>query len=188
MAQAYQARTPRSSGLYEVLDLILDKGLVIDAYVRVSLVGIEILTIDARIVVASVDTYLRFAEAVNRLELGGGESTQKRGLPEVMGELQEGGARSKTRGALSGVGESVSSALQGDRGEQREGPGLLGRAKEAVQESLGGERGDEADDEQADAGAGGQNETGREQRGGSPTDSRAPQEGRRPPQRRGGRS
>ena len=49
--------------------LILDKGLVIDVFVRVSLVGIEILTIDARIVVASVDTYLRFAEATNRLDL-----------------------------------------------------------------------------------------------------------------------
>jgi gas vesicle structural protein len=47
----------------------LDKGLVIDIYLRVSLVGIEILTVDARIVVASVDTYLRFAEAVNRLDL-----------------------------------------------------------------------------------------------------------------------
>ena len=47
---------PSSSGLYEVLDLILDKGLVIDAYVRVSLVGIELLSIDARIVIASVDT------------------------------------------------------------------------------------------------------------------------------------
>jgi gas vesicle structural protein len=47
----------------------LDKGLVIDIYVRVSLVGIELLTIDARIVIASVDTYLRFAEAVNRLDL-----------------------------------------------------------------------------------------------------------------------
>jgi hypothetical protein len=47
----------------------LDKGLVIDIYVRVSLVGIELLTIDARIVIASVDTYLRFAEAVTRLDL-----------------------------------------------------------------------------------------------------------------------
>jgi gas vesicle structural protein len=47
----------------------LDKGLVIDIYVRVSLVGIELLTIDARIVIASVDTYLRFAEALNRLDL-----------------------------------------------------------------------------------------------------------------------
>ena len=55
---------PRPSGLADVIDVILDKGLVIDAYVRVSLIGIEILTIDARIVIASVDTYLRFAEAV----------------------------------------------------------------------------------------------------------------------------
>jgi gas vesicle structural protein len=47
----------------------LDKGLVIDIYVRVSLVGIELLTVDARIVIARVDTYLRFAEAVNRLDL-----------------------------------------------------------------------------------------------------------------------
>jgi gas vesicle structural protein len=60
---------PSPSGLADVLDLILDKGLVIDAYVRLSLVGIEILTVDARIVVASVDTYLRFAEAVGRLDL-----------------------------------------------------------------------------------------------------------------------
>ena len=60
---------PRPSGLADVLEIILDKGIVIDAYVRVSLIGIEILTVDARIVVASVDTYLRFAEAVNRLDL-----------------------------------------------------------------------------------------------------------------------
>jgi hypothetical protein len=65
-----------------VLDLILDKGLVIDIYVRVSLVGIELLTIDARIVVASVDTYLRFAEAVDRLSLGQGDKEQ---LPEMFG-------------------------------------------------------------------------------------------------------
>src|SRR5881398_1765824 len=60
---------PSGSGLADVIDTILDKGLVIDAYVRVSLVGIELLTIDARIVIASVDTYLRFAEAVNRLDI-----------------------------------------------------------------------------------------------------------------------
>lgn len=58
-----------SSGLYDVLELVLDRGLVIDAFVRVSLVGIEILKIDVRVVVASVDTYLRFAEACNRLDL-----------------------------------------------------------------------------------------------------------------------
>jgi gas vesicle structural protein len=60
---------PSPSSLADVIDTILDKGLVIDIYVRVSLLGIELLTIDARIVIASVDTYLRFAEAVNRLDL-----------------------------------------------------------------------------------------------------------------------
>jgi len=75
----YVARSS-SSGLYDVLELILDKGLVIDIFVRVSLVGIEILTIDARIVIASVDTYLRFAEAVNRLDL---MQTESQPLPEM---------------------------------------------------------------------------------------------------------
>ncbi len=53
-----------SSSLAEVVDRILDKGIVIDAWVRVPLVGIELLAIEARIVVASVDTYLKYAEAV----------------------------------------------------------------------------------------------------------------------------
>jgi hypothetical protein len=75
------SRAPRPSSLADVLDLILDKGLVIDAYVRVSLVGIELLTIDARIVIASVDTYLRFAEAVNRLDL---RETETAGLKELV--------------------------------------------------------------------------------------------------------
>jgi gas vesicle structural protein len=66
---------PAPSSLADVIDTILDKGLVIDIYVRVSLVGIELLTIDARIVIASVDTYLRFAEAVNRLDLTENETT-----------------------------------------------------------------------------------------------------------------
>ena len=91
-----------SSGLYDVLDLILDKGLVIDVFVRVSLVGIEILTIDARIVIASVDTYLRFAEAVNRLDL---IETQRPGLPELMDDMTEGAASSKTKGVLEGAKE-----------------------------------------------------------------------------------
>ena len=71
---------PRPSGLADVIEIILDKGIVIDAYVRVSLVGIELLTIDARIVIASVDTYLRFAEAVNRLDLMASETQP---LPEL---------------------------------------------------------------------------------------------------------
>jgi hypothetical protein len=62
----------------------LDKGLVIDIYVRVSLVGIQLLTIDARIVIASVDTYLRFAEAVNRLDL---TQDDFKGLPEMVEDM-----------------------------------------------------------------------------------------------------
>ncbi len=53
-----------SSSLVEVIDRVLDKGIVIDAWVRVSLVGIELLAIEARVVVASVDTWLKYAEAV----------------------------------------------------------------------------------------------------------------------------
>jgi hypothetical protein len=52
-----------------VIDRILDKGLVIDAWIRVSLVGIEILTVEARVVVASVETYLRFADAISKIPL-----------------------------------------------------------------------------------------------------------------------
>ena len=78
---------PRPSGLADVIDIILDKGLVIDAYVRVSLIGIELLTIDARIVIASVDTYLRFAEAVGRLDIV--ESSDSVGLPDFLDGLSE---------------------------------------------------------------------------------------------------
>jgi gas vesicle structural protein len=108
----YVARSS-SSGLYDVLELILDKGLVIDVFVRVSLIGIEILTIDARIVIASVDTYLRFAEAVNRLDL---MNTETQGLPELMEGITEGGASSKTKGMLQGAKE----ALFGDEDEDED--------------------------------------------------------------------
>ena len=99
---------PAPSGLADVVEVILDKGIVIDAYVRVSLVGIELLTIDARIVIASVDTYLRFAEATNRLDLyeHGGKD-----LPELFNSMEEGGAKHKTKGALSGVSDKLSEAL-----------------------------------------------------------------------------
>ncbi|MER5886746.1 gas vesicle protein GvpJ [Streptomyces sp. NPDC001941] len=73
-----------TSGLYDVLELILDRGLVIDAYIRVSLIGIELLTIDIRVVVASVDTYLRFAEACNRLDLEAGPARGS-GARELLG-------------------------------------------------------------------------------------------------------
>ena len=57
-------RTPGGTSLINVLDRILDKGIVIDAWVRISLVGIDLITIEARVVVASIDTYLKYAEAV----------------------------------------------------------------------------------------------------------------------------
>jgi hypothetical protein len=99
---------PRPSGLADVLEIILDKGIVIDAYVRVSLVGIELLTVDARIVVASVDTYLRFAEAVNRLDIANDDSSQ--GLPQLMESMPSRMAKSKAKGVLEGAKE----ALMGD--------------------------------------------------------------------------
>ncbi|MEV7178132.1 gas vesicle protein GvpJ [Kitasatospora sp. NPDC093679] len=94
---------PPAGGLPDVLDLILDKGLVIDVYVRVSLVGIELLTVDARIVAASVDTYLRFAEAVNRLDLADGRSPGPSEL--VNGVHDDDGARDRSAGAPEGAQE-----------------------------------------------------------------------------------
>ncbi|MFJ8470042.1 gas vesicle structural protein GvpA [Streptomyces swartbergensis] len=108
-----------SSGLYDVLELILDRGLVIDAYVRVSLIGVELLTIDIRIVVASVDTYLRFAEACNRLDLEAGPR-KLAGLTELTGQATESGTRGKTKGALSGAAETISDAFQQARDDGRE--------------------------------------------------------------------
>src|SRR5438105_2215573 len=91
IAQRYvaQQHTGRGgpSGLADVLEVLLDKGLVIDAFVRVSLIGIELLTVDARVVVASVDTYLRFAEAVNRLDL------LQSGNSQTLGDLVGGGGQ-----------------------------------------------------------------------------------------------
>ena len=113
--------TPSSSSLADVIDTILDKGLVIDAYVRVSIVGIELLTIDARVVIASVDTYLRFADAVNRLNIS--EQDPKADLPELVGgvtnKLTQGVAKRKTTDALDSAGEKLSSLLTGGQPERR---------------------------------------------------------------------
>ena len=114
----YVARSS-SSGLYDVLELILDKGLVIDVFVRVSLIGIEILTIDVRIVIASVDTYLRFAEAVNRLDL---MSTETQGLPELMDGITEGGASKKTQGVIQGAKEALFGEEDEDEEEKEKEP------------------------------------------------------------------
>jgi gas vesicle structural protein len=111
---------PKPSGLADVIDIILDKGLVIDAYVRVSLIGIEILTIDARIVIASVDTYLRFAEAVNRLDLT--ETGNAEGLPELLEGMGERGSKTKTKGALEGVKETILGSDDDDEKEKEKKP------------------------------------------------------------------
>lgn len=107
---------PNSSSLADVVDTILDKGLVIDAFARVSLVGIELVTVDARVVVASVDTYLRFAEAVNRLEIS---SSEPKGLTDIVGDVTEGAAKHKTKGALEEAGQKVADFL-GDVQEKRQ--------------------------------------------------------------------
>jgi gas vesicle structural protein len=107
---------PAPSSLADVVDTILDKGLVVDVYVRVSLLGIELLTVDARIVVASVDTYLRFAHAVNRLDL---TETEISGIPGLVEELTEAGARGKPRGAIEGATEKLTELLIGDEDEHR---------------------------------------------------------------------
>src|SRR4051812_984985 len=103
-ASNYLQRAPSPSGLADVVDLILDKGLVIDAYIRIAVIAIELITIDARIVIASVDTYLRFAEAVNRLDL---TQTEAAGLAE----LRDGGGGNggdKAQGVFEGMKEKVS--------------------------------------------------------------------------------
>jgi hypothetical protein len=113
-AQGTVSRAPRPSSLADVLDLILDKGLVIDAYVRVSLVGIEVLTVDARIVIASVDTYLHFAEAVNRLDL---RPTETEGIQGFLGEQEDRGASGNGAGGArkqAGIGRQSGTARSRD--------------------------------------------------------------------------
>src|SRR3954449_178493 len=131
---------PRPSGLADVIDVILDKGIVIDAYVRVSLIGIEILTIDARIVVASVDTYLRFAEAVGRLDIQANDDSE--GLPELMESVTSGGAKSKTKGVLEAAKEKLTGSDdddddRSDDGDEGTGNGRKSRSSSRRRSSSG---------------------------------------------------
>jgi gas vesicle structural protein len=139
----YLQRAPSPSGLAEVLDVILDKGIVIDAYVRISVIGIELVTIDARIVIASVDTYLRFAEAVNRLDLN---ETELQGLPE----LQEVGAKEVTKHEIDEaedeVEEKAESGLRGAAKGVAAGAAVAGAA--AVAKHLVESRRDDGEDEE----------------------------------------
>ncbi|MCZ7380248.1 MAG: gas vesicle structural protein GvpA [Candidatus Methanoperedens sp.] len=81
-------QTPDSSSLAEVLDRILDKGVVVDAWARVSLVGIEILTIEARVVVASVDTFLHYAEEITKIEQAAIKAAPTHGQEYLLSELK----------------------------------------------------------------------------------------------------
>lgn len=108
-----------SSSLADVVELILDRGLVIDVFVRVSLVGIELITIDARIVIASVDTFLRFAEATNRLDLYG-KGKGGKDLPELMEGVTESGTKGKTSGVLEAAADKVGDMIGGGRDERAE--------------------------------------------------------------------
>ncbi|MEA2708201.1 MAG: gas vesicle structural protein [Phycisphaerales bacterium] len=145
-------RAPSSSGLYDVLDLILDKGIVIDAFVRVSLVGIELLTVDLRVVIASVDTYLRYAEGAERLQIYDRAGSKR--LPDVVGggmkkEALDKGAKSVGR-ALGG-GKDDEDEEDDDRGEKHRGiTGTLTRGMRNVVGSLVG--GGDDDDEEEDKG------------------------------------
>jgi hypothetical protein len=112
----YITRAPRSSGLADILEILLDRGLVIDAFVRVSLVGIELLTVDLRVVVASVDTYLRFAEAVNRLDLRAVDDSK--GIPDLFDKGVEDGAEHKTKGAIEGGMDAIKEKVGLSRGDK----------------------------------------------------------------------
>ncbi len=117
MTVATAARAPRPSSLADVLDVVLDKGIVIDAYARVSLIGIELLTVDARVVVASVDTYLRFAEAVNRLDM---EPRGQTTVPGLMNMATEKAAKEVTKQKLKRPVERVQTVIEAITGHGAE--------------------------------------------------------------------
>jgi len=79
-------RAPGGASLIDVLDRVLDKGIVIDAWVRVSLVGIDLITVEARVVVASIDTYLKYSEAVGQVSPVSKPLIEGKGYEEVIAE------------------------------------------------------------------------------------------------------
>jgi gas vesicle structural protein len=136
-------RVPRAGSLYDVLELILDRGMVIDIFIRVSLVGIEILKIDARIVVASVDTYLRFAEACNRLDLE--NDSTSRTVPELFGGgMTKSVGKAGAKKAAHSVGDKVKKAVGAGGDEDEDGDEQEEerprRSKTARSRSTGSER------------------------------------------------
>jgi hypothetical protein len=96
---------PTPTSLADAVETIIDKGLVLDVYARISLLGIELITVDARVVVASVDTYLRFAESVRRLDL---TETETHGVAGLVEETYHAGAK----GAVEGVVETTADTVK----------------------------------------------------------------------------
>ena len=145
MSQSYMRQQSMNrggpSGLADVLTVLLDKGLVIDAFVRVSLIGIELLTIDARIVVASVDTYLRFAEAVNRLDLLQANNASQ--LTDVIG----GKSSSKRSGSASDESERDAKPSVGPGNSDSDDEDEDRSALKASEDSVG--QGDAEDEDDA---------------------------------------
>jgi hypothetical protein len=112
------ACVPRTGTLYDVIDIILDRGMVIDVFLRVSLVGIEIIKIDVRVVIASVDTYLRFAEACNRIDLDA--DPRSRTVPELFGGA---GAVKAPVGAMARKGLQKAAEVTGHKAKKAVGRG-----------------------------------------------------------------
>ena|ERR687887_636226 len=107
---------PQESTLADVVTTILDKGVVIDIFARISVVGIEVLRVDARIVVASVDTYLRFAEAANRLQLGAEEPSTLKELPK---DMKKSVSQGKSKGAIDAIAEKLDDIIESDEVKER---------------------------------------------------------------------
>ena len=105
------------STLADVVTTILDKGVVIDVFARVSVVGIEVLRVDARVVIASIDTYLRFAEAANRLQLGAEEPSD---LKELTEGITESGSKGRSKGVIDAVGEKLGELVEPDNKKSKE--------------------------------------------------------------------
>ncbi len=134
----YLAR-PSPSGLADVIELVLDKGIVVDAYARVSLLGIELMTFDARIVIASVDTYLRFAEATARLDLSdkGGRplaDVAAEGAGAAVENVASGVVERKVDRTLDKVGDKVGEPVE--KVARAAGRKVLGKARDAVQDRM----------------------------------------------------
>ncbi|GAA2062712.1 MULTISPECIES: gas vesicle protein GvpJ [Streptomyces] len=135
------ACVPRTGTLYDVIDIILDRGMVIDVFLRVSLVGIEIVKVDIRIVIASVDTYLRFAEACNRMDLEA--DTRSRTVPELFGGAGGGGMVRKA--GEKGAKHAAKAGEKKAKGVAGKAKKAAGGAKDKVRSALPGRLGEAGD-------------------------------------------